>query len=383
MSNDLCDRAWIEIDLDAVRENFETVRRAVDRRAAIIAMVKADAYGLGATRIARALEPLDPWGYGVATAAEGVELRDAGITRPILVVAPLPPPCVGDAARHALTASISDLEGLDRWAAAAEQVPGGLDFHVEIDTGMGRCGFDWRESARWGDAVRARCGPALRWTGVFTHFHGADARDDAATRTQWDRFQDALAQLPVSKEDLMVHAANSAAVFRHPSYAADAVRPGIFLYGGDPAPALRPGTIPRPRPVVAVRARLVLVRDVPPGSTVGYGAVYVSRSWERWGTLAIGYGDGFRREFGPTGAVLVRGRRAPIIGRISMDLTVVDLTGAPEVRVGDAATLIGRDGAAEITLEEVAGRGGTINYEVLTGLGPRLPRVERAAATES
>ncbi|HEX6306728.1 MAG TPA: alanine racemase [Longimicrobiales bacterium] len=372
MSNDLQARAWVEVDLSALRDNYRAVREAVGARTAIIAMVKADAYGLGVGRVVRALEPLEPWGYGVATADEGAALRDLGVQRPIVVFGPLPPAAVATAARAGLTATISDVAGLERWAAAA--VPAPLDFHVEIDTGMGRAGFDWRETPIWAESVLAHCaGDRVRWTGVMTHFHGADSADATASATQWERFRDALGQLPMAREGLMVHAANSAAALRWPEFAADAVRPGIFLYGGHPA---ADAGVPAPRPVVSVRARLVLVRDVPPGSTVGYGATHIAREWERWGTLAIGYGDGLPRRLGNRGSAVVHGTIVPFIGRISMDMTVVDLSRVPDARTGDVVTLIGSDGGAAISLDEVAARAETISYEILTGLRPRLPRVE-------
>jgi alanine racemase len=376
MSNTLRDRAWVEVDLDAVRENYKTIRRAVGPQPGILAMVKANAYGLGAERVVRALEPLGPWGFGVATAEEGASLRRAGVERPILVVSPLSREALAVAAAARLTIAVSDLQALEEWAKQARRQGTMLDFHVEVDTGMGRAGFDWRKAAEWGEAVRSRAGEAVRWTGIYTHFQGADAADRGPTALQWERFRDALVQLPVSREDLLVHAANSAAALRWPEYAADLVRPGIFLYGGHPAPGLPAGELPAPRAVAALRARLVLARDVPPGSTVGYGATHVARGWERWGTVAIGYGDGLPRCLGNRGSALVRGRRVPILGRISMDMTVVDLTGVPEASVGDVVTLIGRDGDEEITVDEVAAQAGTIGYEILTGLTARLPRVE-------
>ena len=367
-------RAWIDVDLSALRRNYELVRRRVGPGAAVLPMVKADAYGVGVAAVVGALEPLSPPGYGVATVAEGSELRRLGVEREVIVFTPMPPEEVEAAAAHALTATISDLDTLARWAAAGATIPG-LTFHVEIDTGMGRAGFDWRECPNWSTEVVALAGEAVRWSGVYTHFHSSDSADRAATATQWARFQDALAQLPLSREQLVVHAANSAAAVRWPEFAADLVRPGIFLYGGHP---VEPGVAcPHPQPVVAVHARIVLVRDVPPGSTVGYGATHQSRGWERWATVAIGYGDGLRRSLGNRGQMLVRGRRVPIIGRISMDMTVVDITGVPGVAVGDVATLIGRSGGESITVNEVAETAGTISYEILTGFTPRLPRLER------
>ena len=367
-------RAWVEVNLDAVRANFGTVRSAVGDGTAIIPMVKADGYGLGAARIASALEPLDPWGYGVATAEEGAALRDRGIGRPILVVGPVPTAHTALAAASGLTVSVSSMSGLEAWVAAADAVGRPLDFHVEVDTGMGRSGFDWRETGAWAEAVAARVSERVRWTGVFTHFHSADGPDARPTAVQWERFQDTLVQLPVSREDLMVHAANSAAALRWPKYAADAVRPGIFLYGGEAAPEV--DGVPEPAAVAAVKARLTLVRDVPPGTTIGYGATQWAKGWERWGTLAIGYGDGVPRILGNRGSVLVHGRRVPMIGRVSMDMTTVDLGRARDADAGEVAVLIGRQGNERITVDEVAGQAETIAYEILTGLASRLPRIE-------
>lgn len=373
-------RAWVEVRLDALRANYATIRRRAGAATAIMPMVKADGYGVGAERVVRTFEPESPWGYGVATAAEGEALRALGVTRPVLVAGPLPAEDVDRAAGARLTASISSVAALDAWSAAAERLGDGpLDFHVDVDTGMGRTGFDWRETGEWADAVRARLRGPVRWTGIFTHFHSADVADRRPTAAQWERFRDALVQLPVSREDLLVHAANSAAVLRWPEYAGDAVRPGIFLYGSNPAPSV--AEMPTPEPVVAVRARLVLVREVPPGSTVGYGGTYVSTGYERWGTLAIGYGDGLPRSLGNRGAALVRGRSVPLVGRVSMDMVTVRLGDVP-AEVGDVATLIGEDGGRRITVDEVAGQADTIGYEILTGLTGRLKRIEIQAETE-
>jgi alanine racemase len=380
MSNAARSRAWVDVDLDALRHNFLTVRAAAGG-AGVVAMVKADAYGLGIERTIRTLEPLAPLAYGVASAAEGAELRALGVRRPIYVMSPLPPQTVEQAAWHRLTASISEVAALERWAAAAQRLGAPLDFHVEVDTGMGRAGFDWRRVGEWGPAILARTGPALRWTGAYTHFHDADAATRQRTATQWQRFGEALGALPVPRERLLVHASNSAAALRWPDLRLDAVRPGIFLYGGHPlAGSGAEAEIAPPRAVAAVRARIVLVRDAPPGTTVGYGATHAATEQERWATLAIGYGDGYTRKLGNRGFALVSGHRVPVVGRISMDMTVVDVSTVPEVRVGDVATLIGRDGDGEILLDEVATLAETIAYEVLTGLTPRLPRVEVEAA---
>jgi alanine racemase len=370
-------RAWLELDLDAMRANYDTIRRCVGATTAVIPMVKADGYGLGLETVVRALDPLEPWGFGVATAAEGASLRQLGVTRPVLAVTPLAPAEVDLAARSRLTVAISSLDGLDAWAAAAERLGGApLDFHVEIDTGMGRSGFDWRERGDWAPALRDRLTPAVRWTGCFTHFHSADSPDEGHSFAQWERFRETLVQLPVSAEDLMIHAANSAAALRWPEFSADAVRPGIFLYGGSPAPGVP--DVPEPRCVASVRARLALVREKPGASTAGYSATYTARGTERWGTVTIGYGDGVPRMLGNRGSVLVRGVRVPVIGRLSMDLTTVLLRDVPAAEVGDVVTLIGEDGAERIGVDELASLVDTIGYEILTGLGSRLTRVERS-----
>ncbi|HEX6560096.1 MAG TPA: alanine racemase [Longimicrobiales bacterium] len=371
MSNSLRARAWVDVDSAALRENYRTVAARVGARVGIIPMVKADGYGMGAELVVRVIDDLQPVAYGVAAADEGAQLRQAGVTRPIIVFTPLSADGLRVAAEQRLTPAISSLEMLDRWCALRA---GG--FHVEIDTGMGRAGFDWRDTAQWGERVHAAAGPDVPWEGVYTHFHGADAADATPTAAQWQRFQDALAQLPVSREDLMVHACNSAAALRWPEYGLDAVRPGIFLYGGHPAPVVSEPRQLVPQPVAAVRGRLVLVREVPPASTVGYGATHAAKGWERWATVAIGYGDGLPRALGNVGFAIVRGRKVRIVGRISMDMTVVDVTGVVEAATGDVATFIGAEGEEEILVDEVAAQVGTISYEILTGLLPRLPRVE-------
>ena len=369
-SNSLRDRAWVEITTDALRENYRRVHERVGRNVAMIPMVKANGYGLGAELVAQTLDPLEPFAFGVAAAEEGRALRAAGVQRPIIVFTPLTREAMDVAAQQKLTPAISDAESLEYWSQVAQ----GAEFHIEIDTGMGRAGFDWRETSAWGERVRDVVSQGTRCAGVFTHFHGADAADGTAAATQWQRFRDALAQLPVSSEDLLVHACNSAAALRWPEYALDAVRPGIFLYGGHPAPGVPDAADYVPKPVASVCARVVLVREVPPGSTVGYGATHAARGWERWATVAIGYGDGLPRALSNVGTAILRGRRVDIVGRISMDMTVVDVTGVPEVTTGDVATFIGADGEQEILVDEVAAQADTISYEILTGLTPRLSR---------
>jgi alanine racemase len=209
----------------------------------------------------------------------------------------------------------------------------------------------------------------MTWVGCFTHLHSAED-DEASVRDQVKRFREVLAQISDLPPDLMVHVLNSPGSFVGPEHAHDAIRPGIFLYGG----GIGAGR-PVPRPVASLHARVCHVRDVVPGTTLGYGATYVSSGPERWATLSIGYGDGLPRSLGNRGSALLGGGRVPIIGRISMDLTVVDITDLSGVRVGDVATLLGVEGREEITLDQMAELAGTVSYEILTGFTSRLPRI--------
>ncbi|WP_420127353.1 alanine racemase [Longimicrobium sp.] len=369
-------RAWVEVDEAALRRNLRRVKDAAGPDASVVPMLKANAYGLGVAAVLRMvraeLSGRELFAIGVAAVAEGEELRALGWTGRVVVFAPAPPDELPRAARAGLTPALSDLDSVRRWAAAARETGRRLAFHAEIDTGMGRAGFPYAGAAAWGAAIARETGDLLEWEGCFTHFHSADEPELAPTDEQQRRFRESLAALPAPGDGSVrrvIHSANSAAAVRRNGYGGDVVRPGIFLYGGSAGP----GAVPEP--VVSLRARVALVRDVPAGWTCGYGATYTASRPERWGTLAIGYADGLRRALAAQGEALVRGRRVPIIGRISMDMTVVDLTEVPEARAGDAATLIGRDGGEEIGLDQVAAQAGTISYEILTGLGTRLPRV--------
>ena len=362
-------RSWVEVRAGALRRNLARVRQAVGAEVRAIPMVKADGYGLGMENVVDCLDALEPWAYGVATVTEGLTLRDHGVDRPVLVLSPVIPERYADAVSAGLTLCLSDLEAIERLSRAAEAAGLDADFHVEIDTGMGRSGFSWQDAAIWGEGIVTRAGPRLTWRGCFTHLHSADTGDESV-REQCERLAASLSKVPGIPTDCMVHVCNSAGAFRCHEFAADAVRQGIFLYGG------RVGDdLPDPEPVASVYARVTFVRVANPGSTVGYGATHAAEREERWATLGIGYGDGLPRSLGNRGHALVGGARAPIIGRISMDATVVDITGIANVRVGDVATLIGSDHDATILLDEVADQAGTIGYEILTGLTPRLPRI--------
>jgi alanine racemase len=347
-------RTWIEVDLGALLANARTIM-ALAPRARLLPMVKANAYGLGVIPVVRALEQLGPWGFAVATAHEGGELRDAGIRGRVLVMAPQTE-TLDLLVRHGLTPALGSVEQIAAWLALAP----GRPFHVEVDTGMARWGLWWEsfqaESAAFRDA------PGFE--GIFTHFHSTVERPETVGE-QWARLQAVVATLP--RRPPLVHAANSAAALTFPETIGDLARPGIFLYGG------RAGAH-RPQPVVQWRARVLATRWREAGQTVSYGATWTAPTRTCLATLAAGYADGLPRSLSNVGAALVEGRRLPIAGRVTMDFTMVAATGW-EPRVGGVATLIGRDGDATIELDEVAEAAGMISYEILTGLGQRVARV--------
>ena len=365
-------RAWVEVDAGAIRRNLERIRQIAGRGVRVIAMVKCDGYGLGVENVVAALSPGRPHSYGVATVEEGFELRRLGVREPVMVFCPAPPRDLPRAIGAALVPTVSDRAGLAALTRLAAEIPAPelpLPFQVEVDTGMGRAGFALGDTATgwWSDILRA-ASSGLRLFGLFTHLHSADEPDLAPARRQIARFDDFVRAVDGIGPGVLLHCANSAGTVRLSSRTANAVRPGIFLYGGSAAPGTE-----RPEAVAAVRARVVLVREVPPGTTLGYGATYRSREVERWAVAGIGYGDGLPRALGNRGWGIAAGRRVPVVGRVSMDTTVVRIFG--NTAPGDVVTFLGRDDGNELTLEEVAELAGTIGHQVLTGLSPRLPKV--------
>lgn len=348
-------RAWVEVDLGALRRNGAAL--AARARVPLLAVIKADGYGLGSVKVARALEPVQPWGFGVATVAEGVELRDGGISRPILVLSPVLPDEYRAMRDSALRPSLGDARAITEW-----ERDGGGAWHLSIDTGMNRAGIDWKLVPLLRDVLSAS-----GIEGVYTHFHSADLNDGSVAE-QLRRFGCALDALPARPR--FVHAENSPAVERGNASHWDLVRPGVFLYGvggGD-------GATMTPEPVAHLRARVIDVRTVDAGETVSYGATWRASAPRRIATLGVGYADGYRRALSNRGTVLINGARAHIAGIVTMDMTMIDVTDVP-CEVGDVATLIGRDGGDVLTVDDVARTAETLSYELLVGLKLRVPRV--------
>jgi alanine racemase len=347
-------RAWVDVDLGALVRNGAAVARQA--RVPILPMVKADAYGLGVGPVTAALEALDPLAFGVATVEEGRELRMGGVKRPVIVFTPILGESFPEARDAALTPTLSSAHAISAWTES-----GGGPWHLAIDTGMNRAGVRWDAVGGLAELVR-RSPPE----GAYTHFHSAEL-DDGSLEVQERRFREALSALGV--RPAVVHADNSAAISRRSPSSWNAVRPGVFLYGVGSGT----GAAVTPEPVVRLSARVVELRDVPPGDSVSYDASWTAARHTRVATLAAGYADGYRRSLGNRGSALVSGVRVPVVGTVTMDMTMVDVSGVA-CREGDVATLIGTDGQETISVEDVGAACGLSPYEILTGLRQRAAR---------
>ena len=362
-------RAWMEVDCRALRANYTAIAQRIPAGCRMLPMVKADAYGTGAGLAVRALGPFEPLAFGVATLEEAVRVRDDGWDGAVVVFTPTLPADLDGLLAARLEPAIGGPAALEACASAARAARAVLPVHLEIDTGMGRFGLAWNDAGQRAPEVAeilAAGGATLAST--FTHFHSAET-DEAATREQWRRLGEAIDALSaVGIDPGLRHAANSAAAVEYSGVAGDVVRPGVWLYGAKVAGR-------RPEPVAHVRARVLEVRDVRAGSTVSYGATWTAPGPARLATLGLGYADGLRRCLTGHGRALIHGRAVPMRGVITMDTTVVDVTGREDVVPGDVATVLGRDGDAEITPEELAEVCGTIAYEILTGWSARIPKI--------
>ncbi|MCA1629300.1 MAG: alanine racemase [Acidobacteria bacterium] len=363
-----------EIDLGALASNFRAVRALVGAGVRVMCVVKADAYGHGARECARRLEGEGADWFAVALPEEGIQLRDAGVGKPILCLEGFWEGQAALCVQARLTPIVFRLDtaaALDRAAREAGVV---AEVHVKIDTGMNRLGVRADGAAEF--AARLRDFRNIRVGGLLTHFASADeARASEFTRAQVARFASAAETFrALGHEPVVEHLSNSAATFAEPAARGGMVRPGGVLYGlwrdvlmpSDDAPPLRP--------VMAWRTRVALLKRVPAGETLGYGRTHALARASLIATLPVGYADGYRRELSNRGRVVVRGRFAPVVGRVSMDLTIIDVTDVPDASEDDEVTLIGADGDSAITAEDLARDAGTISYEITCGVGARVPR---------
>jgi alanine racemase len=357
---------WAEVDLDVIAGNVEAVRRHT--ATPVMAVVKANAYGHGAVPVARAALAGGATWLGVARFEEALTLCEAGLEAPLLLLGWTPPDRVADAVAKGVALTVWSAEQIDAAAAAAADAGRAARLHLKVDTGLSRLGVAPERARALVAHARSRYGAELE--GVFTHFASADDPSSPSTDAQLRLFRETIDAL----EDLrppIVHAANSAAALRLPGARFDLIRLGIAMYGLSPGAGVP--LLPGIRAAMAWKTVLAQVRDLPPGTGIGYGHAYTTTRTERIGTLPVGYADGWRRVEG--NAVLVRGRRVPVVGRVCMDQCMVQLDAVPDAAPGDEVVLVGEQGGERISGDDVAARWGTIGYEVACGVAQRVPRV--------
>jgi alanine racemase len=363
---------YAQIDLDALDHNVRALTAHIGPSAQLIAVVKANAYGHGAVPVARAAIASGVARLAVARPDEGIQLRRAGVSAPLLVMGYAIPAEADSYARYDLTATINTLEGAQAISARAGALGMTATFHVKVDTGMGRYGLLPEEVVPFlNDACRL---PHLRLEGIYTHFATSDERDKRFNQQQIEHFSAVVeAVRRAGFEFSLRHAANSGAILDMPASTLDAVRAGIALYGLYPSDEVSKSVALQP--ILSLHSHIGRIRALPAGASVGYGRTWTASHPTTVALIPIGYGDGYRRSLSNRGLVLIAGQRAPIIGRVSMDQIMADVTGLPGVAQDDPVVLIGEQGGEKLTADEVATLAGTINYEITTGLLPRLPRM--------
>ncbi|MGC9489821.1 MAG: alanine racemase [Thermovirgaceae bacterium] len=362
----------MEVSLTNLKRNVARIREFVSPTAQMMAVVKADGYGMGMEQVAKACIEAGCTRLAVATPDEAIALRDAGIFVPVLVMGPSPKEAAREFVERDITPAVTDLSFAEALSRAATEAGKAGRFHLKVDTGMGRIGFLPSETPVVVEKLLGFTG--LEMEGIFTHFATADERNLDYTRAQFRRFGEVLATLRTKGVKFRLrHCCNSAATVNCPDMHLDALRPGLIMYGMWPS-----GWCERPfdlEPVFRVVTQIAVLRELPPGSGVGYGLKYMTRGNERVAVLPVGYHDGYTRLLSMKADVLIRGKRAPVIGSICMDQTMVDVTNIPEADVGDEVVLVGRQGSETVTPEETAGILQTINYEIPNLFTKRVERV--------
>lgn len=360
-----------EIHLGALAHNYHYLKSRITEGVKMIAVVKADAYGHGATTVAKALESLGVDALAVALMDEAVALRKDSIHSPIIVFGGALPGEEAAAIHYDLLPAVHSIEALGRLSLSAASLGMEARYHLKVDTGMGRVGIDYRHLGMFLDHALEL--PAVTLQGVFTHLSSADEDSSDYSSLQLDRFRSALAEMEERGIEVdMVHAANSAGVLFHPESWFDAVRPGVALYGINPSSLSQD---PELKPVLSFKSSVSLLKNVPSGSPLSYRRTFVTERDSVIASVPVGYADGLSFLLSNRGSVIVRDRIAPIVGRITMDTTLVDVTDIPGVSFGDEVTLIGEGASVGITAEDIAETIGTIPYEVLCNISKRVPRV--------
>ncbi len=368
------ERICARIDLDAVAENFASMRKNLRDETRMIAVIKTNGYGHGAVRIAQMTETYDYlWGFAVATVEEAMELREAGITKPILILGFVFPSDYDTIVKNAIRPAVFKLSMAKQINEAAGKAGVKAPIHLAVDTGMSRIGFRVSpEGAR--EAAEIAALENLEIEGTFTHFAKADETDKTFARLQYDRYKEFEKMLRgLGVDPGMRHVCNSAGIMELPEYQLDAVRAGITIYGIYPSEEVDRSRLPL-KSVMSLVSHIAFIKELPAGCPISYGGTYVTARPSRIATIPAGYGDGYPRLLSNQGSVLIRGHRAPIVGRVCMDQFMVDVTDI-EAEELDQVILLGRDGDEEITVDELGRICGRFPYEFTCDINPRVPRV--------
>lgn len=368
-------RVRAEIDLDAVEYNYDQLHNNLKPGTKMISVLKANGYGCGAAPIAKVLQDYSYlWGFATASFEEAMDLREAGITKPILLLGYSFPECYPELIANDLRPAVFTLEMAQDLSAEACKQNKTVNVHIKVDTGMGRIGI--RDNEEGKELVKQIAAlPGIKTEGIFTHFARADEFDKTNVNGAFKRYKDfvALCEADGLSFDIR-HCSNSASIIDIPEANMDAVRSGIANYGLYPSTEVDTKHVDL-KPILSLYSHVAFVKDVEPGTPVSYGGTWVAPEKRRIATIPVGYADGYCRQLSNKGRVLIAGKSAPIVGRVCMDQMMVDVTDIPGVKVGDKVTLIGTDGAETITAEELGDISGRFNYETLTLFTGRVPRV--------
>lgn len=368
-------RVHADIDLDAFEHNLDEIRRAIKKDTGIVAVIKTDGYGHGAVELAKILEQYEGvWGYAVATAEEGCILRNHHMKKPILILGYVFEDQYQEVIEHNISFTIFSYEDAEKISDLAVSMGKTAAIHIKLDTGMSRIGFAvTKENAK--QIARIASLPNLHIEGIFSHFARADETDKKHTLKQAEAYNEMIAWLDgLGVAIPLHHVSNSAAIMDLPEYNMNLVRAGIILYGLMPSDEVNKDNMDL-KPLLSLRSRIVMVKELEAGIPVSYGGTYQTKGKEVIATVPVGYGDGYPRSLSNKGYVLVHGQRAPICGRVCMDQFMIDVTGISNVKPGDMVTLVGQDGENRITMEEVGELSGRFNYEFACDLGKRIPRI--------
>ncbi|WP_421903373.1 alanine racemase [Maridesulfovibrio sp.] len=368
---------WAEVDLSSIRHNFEEVQRLVKNQPRIMAVVKADAYGHGLTKTADCLNKAGADYFAIARLDEAIALRNHGIEKPILILGYTPPEATEELLNYNITQTVFSNDYASELNKAASQAGKKLKIHIKVDTGMGRLGIvdESNHEALLESVSAINWLPNLEVEGLFTHFAASDEADKTSALEQLRLFKSIITDIERRGINIpLKHAANSAAIIDLPESYLDMVRPGIMLYGLYPSNGVHQQNADL-KPAMQIKARIAQIKEVPAGFRISYGHTYTTPSATKLATIPLGYADGYRRQLSSAGKVLVHGQQAPIVGRVCMDQSVIDVGKIKNVKAGDEVVIIGRQEHAEIPAERMACELGTINYEIVSTLMARVPRI--------